>query len=65
MSPLKTTKDKMYAENIPEWEEDTKNAFATTDIGHLLNKFSGRVMAHPDQVTKVQVESSKGNWGWF
>ena len=59
ISPLKMSKDKMYAENIPEWEEGIKNAFATAGIGNLLSKFSG-VMAPPDQVAKVQVERELG-----
>lgn len=53
--PLKMSKDKMYAENIPGWEESIKNAFATAGISRLLSQFSG-VMAPPDQVAKVQVE---------
>jgi hypothetical protein len=59
ISPLKMSKEKMYAENIPEWEEGIKNAFATAGIGHLLSKFSG-VMAPPDQVAQLQVERELG-----
>ena len=55
MSKLKMSKDKTYAENIPEWEEATKNTFATAGIGHLLSKFSSR-MTPPDQVAALQVE---------
>ncbi|MFZ8905090.1 MAG: hypothetical protein ACO20I_14250 [bacterium] len=57
--PLKMSKDKMYAENIPEWEESIRNAFATAGISRLLSQFSG-VMAPPDQVAKVQVEREFG-----
>ena len=53
------SKDKRYAENIPEWEEGIKNAFATAGIGNLLSKCSGG-MAPPDQVAKVQVERELG-----
>jgi hypothetical protein len=59
MSKLKMSKDKTYAENIPEWEEATKNTFATAGIGHLLSKFSSR-MTPPDQVAALQVERELG-----
>ena len=59
MSPLRMSKHKMYAENIPEWEEGTKNASTTAGIGHLLSNFLG-VMAPHDQVAKVQVERELG-----
>jgi hypothetical protein len=59
VTKLRMSKDKTFAENIPEWEEALKNTFATAGIGHLLYKFSNR-MAPPDQVAILQVRREMG-----
>ncbi|MFZ9065514.1 MAG: C2HC-type zinc finger protein, partial [bacterium] len=55
MTKLKMSKDKSFAENIPEWEEALRNTFATAGFGHLLGRHSS-LMAPPDQVARLLIE---------
>jgi hypothetical protein len=55
MVKLRMSKDKSFAQNIPEWEESLKFTFATAGFGHFLSRYSS-LMAPPDQVASLQVE---------
>ena len=55
MTKLRMSKDKTFAENIPQWEEALKNAFATAGIGFLLGKHSS-IKTPLEQVAALQVE---------